>query len=106
MKTVEETCVYRPDATDPAKTSCEKSVVATSELFGFKTTLEAFAVQRYKKNQEKASLGLEFILQKLFVPHSSLSPILGIADIDNRNRSALFTEKAKTFFKSSSNDAL
>ena len=92
---MEETCVYRPDTDDETRTICEKQVSARSDLFGFKTTLETFAVQRYKKNQELASLGLEFILHKLFLPQLPAPPITGIKTPDTRTFSRKLSDKAK-----------
>ncbi len=60
--------MYREDPQNQNRTVCDKKIVARGELFGFKTTLETFAIQRYKKNQEMASLGLEYMLHQLFRP--------------------------------------
>jgi len=106
FQTVEETCVYRPDKDDESRTICEKKVVARGDLFGFKTTLETFAIQRYKKNHELASLGLEFILHKLYLPQLPPPPITGIKTPDTRTFSRKLSDKAKTLLKTSSNDAL
>ncbi|CAF3051053.1 unnamed protein product [Rotaria socialis] len=102
LMTVDETCIYRPDQNDESRTICEKKVLATSILFGFKTTLETFAIKRYKKNQELASLGLEFTLHKLFLPHLPLPPVIGIKKLDTRSFSSKLSDKAKQFLKSSS----
>lgn len=106
FQTVEETCVYRPDKDDASRTICEKKVVATGDLFGFKTTLETFAIQRYKKNQELASLGLEFILHKLYLPELPPPPVVGIKKPDTRTFSRKISDKAKNLLKTSTNDAL
>lgn len=103
---MEETCVYRPDEDDASRTRCEKKVVARGEFFGFKTTLETFAIQRYKKNQELASLGLEFILHKLYLPQLPPPPITGVKTPDTRPLSAQLTDRAKHLFQSSTNDKL
>ena len=106
FQTVEETCVYRPDGNDASRTMCEKKVVAHGELFGFKTTLETFAIQRYKKNQELASLGLEFILHKLYLPQLPPPPIKGLKVPDTRPLSSQLTDRTKNLFQSSANDKL
>ncbi len=106
FQTVEETCVYRPDKDDATRTICEKKVVARGELFGFKTPLETFAIQRYKKNQELASLGLEFILHKLYLPQLPPPPIIGIKTPDTRTFSRKLSDKAKNLLQTSSNGAL
>lgn len=103
---MEEICVYRPDKDDESRTVCDKKVIATGELFGFKTTLETFAIQRYKKNQELASLGLEFILHKLFLPQLPPPPITGIKTPDTRTFSRKLSDKAKNFLQTSTNDTL
>ena len=81
-------------------------MTAQGELFGFKTTLETFAIQRYKKNQELASLGLEFILHKLYLPQLPPPPITGIKSPDTRTFSRKLSDKAKDFLKTSKNDTL
>ncbi|CAF1023331.1 unnamed protein product [Adineta steineri] len=104
LMTVQETCIYRPDKTDESRTVCEKKVAAQGELFGFKTTLETFVIQRYKKNHELASLGLEFILHKLYLPQLPPPPITGIKTPDMRTFSRKLSDKAKDFLKSSTNN--
>ncbi|UJR21591.1 hypothetical protein I4U23_024673 [Adineta vaga] len=106
LMTVEEKCVFHPDKTDESRTICEKTVSAQGELFGFKTTLETFAIQRYKKNQELQSLGLEFILHKLYLPQLPPPPITGIKTPDTRTFSRKISDKAKDFLKTSKNDTL
>lgn len=81
-------------------------MVATSELFGFKTALETFAIQRYKKNQEMASIGLEFVLHRLYLPDLPLPPSMNPAATDQRTSSTKFTDAAKNLFKPSSTGAL
>ena len=104
FQTVEETCVSFNY--DESRTLCEKKVTAQAELFGFKTTLETFAIQRYKKNQELASLGLEFILHKLYLPQLPPPPITGIKTPDTRTFSRKLSDKAKNLLKSSSSDTI
>ncbi|CAF2397648.1 unnamed protein product [Rotaria sp. Silwood2] len=105
LMTVEETCIYHPDKNNESRTICEKKFIATSELFGLKTTLETFAIQRYKKNQESASLGLEFLLHKLFLPHLPLPSVIDTITPDTRKFSSKLSDKAKQFMKSSNNDS-
>lgn len=85
---------------------CVKKVVATSEIFGFKTTLETFAIQRYKKNQELASLGLEYVIHELFLPHLPPPPVVGIKSSDTRKTSSKQSDKAKAFLNVPNNDSL
>ena len=106
FKTVREICVYRPDKNDESRTICEKKVVAQGELFGFKSPLETFAIQRYKKNQELASLGLEFVLHNLYLPQLPPPTITGITTPDTRSFSRKLSDKAKNLLKSSKNDTI
>lgn len=68
LMTVVEKCVYTQDPNDPSKTLCTKQAhIYSPLLFGAGSAIEQFAVKRFKKNADKASLGLNWILEKFKV---------------------------------------
>jgi len=69
--TVEEKCIYRPSPDSPSWTLCERSAWFTSPLgFYFRKPIEMFCVKRFRRNGEKASQGLDFVLNCMFKPDS------------------------------------
>ena len=65
---MEEKCVYRVNPENSKWTVCEKSAWVSSSVFGFGTAIQAFGLDRFKKNAMKASRGYEHVLEKLFSP--------------------------------------
>ena len=62
VMSVEEKCVYRVNPGNSKWTVCEKSG------FGFGAAIQAFGLDRFKKNAMKSSRGYEDVLEKLFTP--------------------------------------
>ena len=59
-----EKCVYTKDPSNPENTICTKQAQIYSPLFGAGAVIEQFALKKFKKNADKASKGLIFILEK------------------------------------------
>ncbi|KAL8585810.1 hypothetical protein ACOMHN_065160 [Nucella lapillus] len=68
VMSVEEKCVYRTNPTNGQWTLCEKQAWVSSSIFGFASAIQAFGLERFKKNAAKASLGYEHVLERLFLP--------------------------------------
>lgn len=68
LQSVEEKCVYRVNPENSKWTVCEKSAWISSSVFGFGAAIQAFGLDRFKKNAMKASRGYEYVLEKLFTP--------------------------------------
>ncbi|KAL8576232.1 hypothetical protein ACOMHN_006155 [Nucella lapillus] len=68
VMSVEEKCVYQVSPDNSKWTVCEKSAWVTSAVFGLGTAIQAFGLDRFKKNAVKASRGYEHVLEKLFSP--------------------------------------
>lgn len=65
MMTVIEKCKYEKDPNDPNTTICQKQAQIYSPLlFGTGSAVEKFAIQRFKKNAERATQGLRWIIEK------------------------------------------
>jgi hypothetical protein len=64
MMTVIERCEYTKDPENPSNTICQKRAHIYSPLFGAGAVVESFAMNKFKKNAERASKGLIFILEK------------------------------------------
>merc|ERR1719320_1905049 len=65
---VEEKCVYRVDPNNPDHTLCEKKAWVTSGVFGVAGAIQAFGIDRFKKNAAKASRGFDHVLTAKFEP--------------------------------------
>jgi hypothetical protein len=65
FQVVEEKCIYKCDPNDASQTVCIKQAHISSPLFGFSSAMEQFGLLRFKKNADKASKGLIFIIEKI-----------------------------------------
>lgn len=65
LMTVMEKCEYTVDPTNAQKTICTKKARIYSPLFGAGAALEQFGLKRFQKNADKATKGLEWILQRI-----------------------------------------
>ncbi|CAG0891002.1 unnamed protein product [Darwinula stevensoni] len=64
--TVEEKTVYTADPQHQQWTLAKRQAWISSSLFGFKFAIEAFGLERYKKNATKATLGFMHVLKENF----------------------------------------
>lgn len=90
IMTIEEKCVYKNDPENTSSTICNRSGFFTSPLsFYLRKPIEIFTMKRFRKNGDKASLGLDFVLSSLFKPDEIKNhPLFS-------NASASLKEKAK-----------
>lgn len=70
---LEEKCVYITNPENNRWTVCERWAYINSTIFGFSRAIQAFALERYKKNVIKAHTGFEHILEKCFLTPESTS---------------------------------
>ena len=68
LQCVEEKCVYSVNPENSKWTLCDKTAYISSSIFGFGSAIQAFGLERFKKNSLKASSGFEYVLEKLFMP--------------------------------------
>lgn len=61
-----EKCVYTKDPNNPEQTICTKQAQIYSPLL-FGAGIEQFALRKFKKNADKATKGLTWILEKFQV---------------------------------------
>jgi hypothetical protein len=47
-------------------TVCEKTAWISSDIFGFSSAIQAFGLERFRKNASKACKGYEYVLDKMF----------------------------------------
>lgn len=73
LQSVEEKCVYRVNPENSKWTLCEKSAWVSSAVFGFGAAIQAFGLDRFKKNATKATRGFEYVLERWF-PHPHPTP--------------------------------
>ena len=65
LKTVLEKCVYYKDPSNPDSTLCTKQANIYSPLFGAGAAIERYGLMKFKKSADKASLGLQWISEKI-----------------------------------------
>lgn len=63
--TVLEKCVYYKDPSNPDSTLCTKQANIYSPLFGAGAAIERYGLMKFKKSADKASLGLQWISEKI-----------------------------------------
>jgi hypothetical protein len=67
MMTVLEKCEYSKDPNDPESTICKKQAhIYSPVLFGGRA-FEQFGLTRFKKNAERASKGLQWIIERYII---------------------------------------
>lgn len=66
--TIDEKVVYKPDPENRNRTLCERQAWIGSNLFGFSYAVQAFGLERFKKNSQKALSGFEHVLNRMFLP--------------------------------------
>lgn len=70
---VTETVVFRQDPADAGRTVVEKRVWIESDMFGFRSAIKKFGIDRFKKNCVRATEGFEWVLNKIYSANSSSS---------------------------------
>ncbi|KAK2561491.1 PRELI domain-containing protein 1 [Acropora cervicornis] len=75
LMVVEEKCIFSIHPTNKEWITCKKQSWITSNVFGFSRAVERFGVERYKLNASKALKGLQFVLEKMFVPERPPRPL-------------------------------
>nr|XP_054765423.1 PRELI domain-containing protein 1, mitochondrial-like [Lytechinus pictus] len=65
---LEEKCVFTESEENKDWTQLTRQVWVSSNLYGFSRALMAFGVERYKANLTKSNKGIQYIIDKLFVP--------------------------------------
>lgn len=92
VMSVEEKCVYKVNPENCKWTLCEKSAWVSSAVFGFGAAIQAFGLDRFKKNAAKATRGFEFILERWF-PHPQ--PVHSTEKLKDTARKMAEAAKAK-----------
>ncbi|XP_035493108.1 PRELI domain containing 1b isoform X1 [Scophthalmus maximus] len=65
LMSVEERCVFRDSAEQPATTLLKREAWISSGIYGFSRPIQEFGLARFKSNQVKAMKGLEYALSNL-----------------------------------------
>ncbi|XP_071827474.1 PRELI domain-containing protein 1, mitochondrial-like isoform X2 [Apostichopus japonicus] len=65
---VEEKCVYKQSSENSSWTELQRHVWVDSSLLGFARAIQKFGVERYKSNSVKSSKGIQYVINKMFVP--------------------------------------
>lgn len=66
IMSVVERCVYRPSSENSEWTECQRQAWVSSSLYGFSYALQAFGVERFKKNVGKSVKGFNYALNRIF----------------------------------------
>ncbi|XP_055337440.1 PRELI domain-containing protein 1, mitochondrial-like [Paramacrobiotus metropolitanus] len=93
VMTVDEKCVYQPVSSDPSMAELARSACIESHVFGFAKAIQAFGVERYKRNTTKTTNGFLYILEHLF----AASPASDKGPESLSSRISALTAKAETF---------
>src|SRR6218665_114918 len=63
---VEERGVYRPSKDNSDWTECQREAWISSSIYGFAYALQAFGMERLKKNASRSLKGFNYVLNSLF----------------------------------------
>lgn len=61
-----EKCVYKPSQDNAEWTECCREAWVSSGVFGFAVALQAFGMERFKKNIQKSLKGFDYTLNRLY----------------------------------------
>lgn len=61
-----EKCVYKPSQDNLEWTECRREAWVGSSVFGFAKALQAFGMERFKKNIQKSLKGYNYTLNRLY----------------------------------------
>ena len=61
-----EKCVYKPSEDNTEWTECRREAWVSSGVFGFARALQAFGMERFKKNVQKSLKGFNYRLNQLY----------------------------------------
>lgn len=66
FQNIVEKVVYKVNDEDANLTIAERSAWIESKMFGLSRAIEAFGIDRFRKNSQKAVNGFNFVLQNMF----------------------------------------
>jgi len=66
VQNVVEKCVYTPSKDNQEWTECQREAWVSSGVFGFARALQAFGMERFKKNVHKSLKGFNYTLNRLY----------------------------------------
>ena len=72
-----EKCVYRPSHDNTEWTECRREAWVSSGVFGFAKALQAFGMERFKKNVQKSLKGFNYTLNRLYPPTDVYATVHG-----------------------------
>lgn len=61
-----EKCVYNPSQENCDWTECRREAWVSSGVYGFGKALQAFGMERFKKNVNKSLKGFNYVLNRLY----------------------------------------
>lgn len=70
---VEEKCVYRPSKDNNDWTECQREAWISSSIYGFAYALQAFGMERFKKNASRSLKGFNYVLNSLFPQQETIA---------------------------------
>jgi hypothetical protein len=105
-----EKVVYKVNDEDANLTVAERSAWVESKMFGLSRAIEAFGVERFRKNAKKAVKGFNFVLQNMFpktfvsVTQEHTGPVAGKETLMDAAKKAthLAKTKAETIYATAS----
>lgn len=74
LMTVEEKCIYR-QGDDGLSTTIDRQAWIASNVFGFSRAIQAFGLDRFRKNTTKATRGFRHVVEAMFGDSQKLAPM-------------------------------
>lgn len=88
IMTVEERCVYRSNPDENNSTLVDRQAWISSGLFGFATAIQAFGMDRFRKNVAKTCQGFNYTLESMF-------PVFQAQTVTNQDSAAPLLDREK-----------
>lgn len=93
--------VYKPSEENPEWTIAERSAWVDSKVMGFGLAIQAFGVERFKKNCAKTVRGFNHVLSAMFPPPASQPPQPHSTQVQSKLKGA--AKKASELAKAKAN---
>lgn len=89
-----EKCVYKRSQENSEWTECQREAWVSSSVFGFAKALQAFGMERFKKNIQKSIKGYNYTLNRLYPMPDVHAALHGSAAVTLRQKAKTASEIA------------
>jgi len=102
---VAERVVYKVNPDDPSQTIALKEVWVESRFYGLRSAIKSFGVERFKKNCEKATVGFNYVIERVQAQQNTLREIGNVKLAEFQEKRDHLKSQAEHFKESAKSQA-